>query len=568
MLLEMRIENFILIDSLNLTFSNGLNVFTGETGAGKSMIIGAINAGLGGKVSGDLIRKGASKAVVQLAFTADNLEVSNLLLDVGIEIEDDLIVITREILPSNRSVIRLNDRVITLSTLKLLSDVLIDVHGQHEHQTLLYPKNHLKYLDLMGPKSHTNLLSSVDRAYNVIKKVQHKITEVNQLNQGDVDINYLKYQITEIDAIQITSKDEDELEDKYTYYKNIEAIFQNSQNISKILNSDDDTSGVKEMLDTSVKLLSDISNFDPKLGTFLQQLNDIVYQVDDMQSEFRNYIDTLDVNESEMYEVEQRMNAINDLKLKYGRTVSEILDKREQLQMQLEKVVHRDDILKELNKDLKESKKTYIIHAKALQLSRLDLKSKFENSVLGELEHLNMKSSEFEVFFNDTNLNDGEFRLSPLGFDLVEFKISTNPGMPLKPLAKIASGGEISRIMLAIKIVLSQQDIIETLIFDEVDTGISGATAITVGEKIHQITKDYQVLCITHLPQIAVMGDTHFLISKSVENGLGITKVYNLNELDKHIEIARMLSGDDQSTTAKQNAKEMLDKAYHYKSIS
>ncbi len=568
MLLEMRIENFILIESLNLTFSKGLNVFTGETGAGKSMIIGAINAGLGGKVSADLIRSGANKALIQLVFSVDDDEIIEILSDVGIELEGGLVIITREIHPSNRSVVRLNDRVITLATLKQLSDVLIDIHGQHEHQTLLYPKNHLKYLDLMGSVEHLKLMSLVESSYLHIKKLNHEIQELIDSGNADVDVNYLKFQIDEIDALQLTAEDETSLEEKFEYYKNIETIFQNTQNVLQTLGGEDDTTGVKEMIQSSIKFVSDISSFDPKLESYLQQLNDVLYQIDDLQSEFRHYIDGLDIDESEMYEVEQRMNAINELKLKHGRKVADIIEKRNLLSEQLNQAVHRDEILKEMNKKIQDAKKIYIVQSKKLQKSRLQLKSIFETSVLKELSLLNMKTCQFEVSFKDTTLGDGEYRLSPNGFDVIEFVISTNPGMGLKPLVKIASGGEISRIMLAIKIALSHHDVINTLVFDEVDTGISGGTAIIVGEKIYKITNDYQVICITHLPQIAVMGDYHFLISKSVDDGLGITHVHHLNDQQKLEEIARMLSGDDQSHTAKQNAKEMLGKAHHYKNIS
>jgi len=568
MLLEMRIENFILIESLNLTFSKGLNVFTGETGAGKSMIIGAINAGLGGKVSAEQIRVGANKALIQLVFSVDNDEIIEILREIGIDLEGDLVIITREIHPSNRSVVRLNDRVITLSTLKQLSNVLIDIHGQHEHQTLLYPKNHLKYLDLMGSTDHLKLMSLVETSYTQIKKMQNDIQTLMDSGNADVDVNYLKFQIDEIDALQLTEADETSLEEKFEYYKNIETIFQNTQSVVQTLGGEDETIGVKEMIQSSIKFVSDISGFDSKLDDYLQQLNDVLYQIDDLQSEFRHYIDGLDVDESEMYEVEQRMNAINELKLKHGRKVSDIIEKRNLLAEQLNQAVHREEILKEMNKKIQDAKKIYILQSKELQKSRLKLKKNFETCVLKELALLNMKTCQFEVSFKETTLSDGEYRLSPNGFDSIEFIISTNPGIDLKPLVKIASGGEISRIMLAIKIALSHHDVINTLVFDEVDTGISGGTAIIVGEKIHEITNDYQVICITHLPQIAVMGDYHFLISKSVDEGLGITHVRHLSDQQKLEEVARMLSGDEQSHTAKQNAKEMLEKAYQYKSIS
>jgi DNA repair protein RecN (Recombination protein N) len=269
-----------------------------------------------------------------------------------------------------------------------------------------------------------------------------------------------------------------------------------------------------------------------------------------------------------MFEVEQRMNAISELKLKYGKSISDIMERRTDIAEKLERAEHRDQILDQLMERLLSAKRTYVSKAKALQSSRKQLTGRFTSHVLEELEVLNMAGCKFEVGFVEKRLNDGEYRLSPNGFDDVEFLIATNPGMNVKPLAKIASGGEISRVMLAIKIALSHYDSIKTLIFDEVDTGISGKTAIVVGEKIHQITSEYQVLCITHLPQIAVMADSHFRILKSVDDEFGVTEVVQLSENDQLSEIARMLSGISESNTARQNALEMLEKANSFKNIS
>jgi len=560
MLIEIRIENFILIESLNLSLDKGLNVFTGETGAGKSMIIGAINAGLGGKVSADLIRSGAPKSVVQLVFSIDNPSIFSSIEEMGIDMEDDLLIITREILPSNRSVIRLNDRVITISTLKSLSDLLIDIHGQHEHQSLLYPRNHLKYLDLMGDESHQALISEVQDLYTEIKRIQLEIEKISDTESGD--INYLRYQLQEINTLNLTSEDENNLEEKYEYYKHLELIFQNTQSITEILSGDQSTN-VKEMLQTVSKLLNSIAAYDPKLENYTSQINDVMYQIDDLQSEFRHYLDGLDVDEREMYETEERMNAVNELKLKYGKTVHDILVKRSEINDQLDKALRRDEIIADLNKAIVSARKDYIEKSKQLQSSRRVLKDQFIPQVIKELSVLNMGSCQFEIAFVERKLPDGEYRLSPNGFDDIEFMISTNLGMPVKPLSKIASGGEISRIMLAIKIALAHHDVISTLVFDEVDTGISGNTAIVVGEKIYEITTNYQVICITHLPQIAVMGERHFLIQKD----LGRTEVIELDEDDRLSEIARMLSGMSTSHTSRQNAKEMLEKAVNTKRI-
>jgi len=422
----------------------------------------------------------------------------------------------------------------------------------------------MKYLDLMGDKSHINLIDQVKEAYNNIKSVQRKIEELSI--DENVDVNYLKFQLQEIDALNLTEDDENNLENKYKYYKNLENIFTNTSGVLQIV-SGEEAFGVKEMLEKASTLLGEVSSFDDTLMKYQESFSDIIYRLEDIQSDVRRYVDNLDVDEQEMFEVEERMNAINELKVKYGRSIEDILIKRDELDKKLLVATQRENMLEALNHEIIELKREYVSVAKELQKSRHDLKKNFESLVIEELAVLNMNNCKFNAEFVERKLQDGEYKLSPNGFDEVEFMISTNPGMPIKPLAKIASGGEISRIMLAIKIALSQHDIINSLVFDEVDTGISGKTAIVVGEKIHKLTSDYQVLCITHLPQIAVMADKHFYINKAVSNGMGITDVETLDSVKQLTEIARMLSGTG-SDTAKQNAKEMLEQAQLYKDIS
>lgn len=562
MLLEMRIKNFILIESLNLSFHKGLNIFTGETGAGKSMIIGAINVGLGEKVSPDVVRKGADKATVQLVFSIEEPEVLALLESHDIHVDDKILIITRDIFTSNRSVVRINDRVSTLQTLKELSDLLIDVHGQHEHQTLLYPRNHLRYLDLLGDDAHLKLKGKVAASYQEIKRIQGELEHV--ISSGSYDTEYLKFQLNEIESLNLTEDDEENLEAKYKYYKNIEEIFQNTQSIISIFS---DTDGVKDLIQKSMNLVQNMMDFEEKMKKYDEQLNEVYYLVDDLSTEFRHYLEQLDVDEEEVYQVESRMNAINELKIKYGKSIQDILETKRSIEEKLEQSLHRTSIIESLEAQMKEAKKTYILDAKSLSEKRRDLKSSFETQVIQELELLNMGVCQFEIRFIERILDEGEYRLSPNGFDDIEFLISTNPGMPLKPLAKIASGGEISRIMLAIKIALSNNDVIKSLVFDEVDTGISGQTAVAVSKKIHEITKNYQVICITHLPQIAVMADSHLLIYKSVQSDISLTDVVELDHHEKLTEVARLLSGTD-SETAQENAREMLEQAQTHKNIS
>lgn len=567
MLLEMGIENFILIKKLNISFTNGLNVFTGETGAGKSMIIGGINIGLGEKISDDVVGIFGDKAVIQLVFSVENPEVSEILVSNGIDLEDQMLIITREIFPSHRSVVRMNGRVVTLSVLKEVSSHLIDIHGQHAHQALLYPKNHLHYLDLMGDNTHDRLIKSVEKSYKRIKDLESQIKDIEE-DQSPVDEDYLSFQIQEIDALNLKEDEDEALSQKYGYYKNIEMIFKNMQQIYDAFSGDDNPYSIKDTSTKCSQLMQPVAAFDPVLTDLSDNLQSLVYQIDDIGLEIRRYIEGLEVDEAEMHEVESRMNAVNDLKLKHGKTITDILNKRDKLQKQLSDKLGKQDQLNHFRKLLMDEKKIYLDQAQKLHESRHQLVADFENHVMDEMSLLNMIDGQFKVDFQDNNLEAGAYRLSKNGFDQVSFLISTNPGMALSPLSKVASGGEISRMMLAIKMALAHHDEVRTLVFDEVDTGISGATALVVGEKMHQLTINYQVLLITHLAQIAIMADQHFMIDKVIEGQRTETKVRTLNSSERQKEIARMLSGDETSKISIENAQEMMENAQKFKALS
>jgi len=564
MLLEMSIENFILIRQLSLSFNKGLNVFTGETGAGKSMIIGGINAGLGEKIQGDVVGFNADKAVIQLVFQVESRAVLDLLNQVGVDLEDDILIISREIFPSHRSVVRMNGRIVTLAVLKEVSAYLLDIHGQHAHQALLYPKNHLYYLDLMGDQSHQTLLREVEVAYAAVKTAQAAIKE-HEDKIVDVDVDYLRFQINEIDSLNLKPEDEEGLEQKYAYYKNMEEIFSTIQQVQGAFTSDDHPYGLKDIITQCSQWIHKISSYDGRLSEIADQIDGLMYQIDDLNGDLRQYADHLDVDEEEMYQVEARMNEINTLKIKHGTTIDVIINKRNHLMETLQEAENYEAISFELHEDIKAKKKDYLESAGALHDSRLILKEVFENKVTAEMKMLNMAHGQFEVSFQENQLSPGAYKLSKLGIDDISFNISTNPGMPLGPLSKIASGGEISRIMLAIKMALAHNDQVTTLVFDEVDTGISGHTARIVGEKMHLMTKNYQVILITHLPQITVMADHHFKIDKMVVNGLTESSVFTVNSDLQLKEIARMLSGNEDSQVAIQNAEEMIMNARLFK---
>ncbi|MBN2796854.1 MAG: DNA repair protein RecN [Clostridia bacterium] len=562
MLRELRIENFILITKLHLNFNKGLNIFTGETGAGKSMIIGAINAGLGEKVNSDCIRIGAEKAEVQLIFDIEDQEVSNGIKALGVEMEDTLLIVTRVILPSNRSTIRLNDRVVTLSTLNEVGKLLMDIHGQHAHQGLLYPKNHLKYLDMMGSSNHQADLEQVFTSYHTIKQIQQKLEHLVNLSP-EYDADYLSYQLNEIDALNLTEEDDEPLTQKYEYYKHLETIHSHVSQLSQLFSADEGYS-IKDMLQTGISLIQPIHSYDEQLDRIHGALHNMMYAADDAFSELRHFMDNMEVDEEEMRYVEERVNTINHLKMKHGKKITDILEKREEINRRLKEIEQHANEIQFLEQQLVSEKRNYLKAAKALSESRQQITKLFVQGVTVELDVLNMKDSIFDIKFFENTLNEGEYRLSPYGLDQVEFMISTNPGMPIGPLSKIASGGEMSRIMLAIKLALAHHDAIDTLVFDEVDTGISGHTARVVGEKLYDVSSNYQVLCITHLPQIAAMADEHFLIQKNSYDASTETSVLSLNSEERKRELARMLSGQV-SEVSLRNAEEMVADANRIK---
>lgn len=559
MLLEIRIENFILIKELNIAFSDHLNIFSGETGAGKSMIFGALNVGLGEKANGDCVRSGSNKAIVQLVFDVSDPVVLKILEKFEIELEDGMLIITREVHTSGRTVIRINDRIYTLGALREITAHLIDIHGQHAHQSLLYPKNHIDLLDLMGDTSHADIKKSVKDSHTSIKEIQNEINRISNRNDGDIDVNYLKYQINEIDSLNITEEDENGLEEKYSYYKNIESIQTAVQSALAIVSGSHESSGLKELAGLAINSIDSVVSYDSKVEPILSNLNNVFYNLEDINTDLRQYLDNIDIDEEEFYVIEQRMNSINELKLKYGKSIDLILKKRESLKEQLSISESKDKMLEDLENKLQEEKLKFKKIALELSNKRNKLSAEFSNEVVKQLKMLNMPNSDFAV-----NLETDDELCTQNGIDKAEFIISTNPGMPLKPLAKIASGGEISRVMLAIKIALASVDQMESLVFDEVDTGISGSTAITVGEKLSEISRFYQVICITHLPQIAIMADAHFLISKNINDSSASTNVTKLTTDTQSAEIARMLSGDTNDHKSLENAKDMLKRANRY----
>lgn len=564
MLLSLNVNNYAIIDKLNIDFDEGLNIITGETGAGKSIIIGALSLVLGQKARLDNIKTGADKASIQAMFTLpNNNELKELLDELLIDYSDDSLILSREISVKGRNVCRINSSLVNVSTLKQVGSYLIDIHGQNEHQKLLNPKTHLSFLDSYGYSKIFKDLEDVQSLYNTYKKNLKEYNDVIALAKSDKeDYDRFKREFDEIDEIELQASDEEELLKR-------EKILVNSQNIHSDINSsysllNDNDPSVSYALSEVEKMLSNVYKYDEGVKESLDMVSESKTLIDEVIFTLRDYKDSLVFDPNELNEIESKLNKINNLKKKYGATILDILEYKEQLVDKLDLINNYDEKIISLKERLNNSKKEYIEKSKILSTKRKEIAKEFCDKVSENLEILSMKGTVFTAKFIDLLTQE---KFSSHGIDDINFLISTNAGESLKPLNKIASGGEISRIMLSFKRILSEEDNIECLIFDEIDTGISGQTANIVGKQMWQLSKNHQILAITHLPQIAVMGDSNYFIKKEVNEGKTSTSFTRLNQEEKANEIVRMISGEMESENAYSYSVEMLDNANNIKNL-
>jgi DNA repair protein RecN (Recombination protein N) len=567
MLLELNIENFVLIENVNINFTEGFNVLSGETGAGKSIVIDAISIALGGKSNKNYVRTGKQKAVIQIVFAFNDERLKRLLDEYGIDCEDNIIILNREIFGTGKSISRINGRIVQLAFAKKVAKMLIDIHGQHEHQSLLYTENHLHMLDLFGNEVLLKDLEMVKRKYNELKEIERKLESIDQNDkERERRIDLIKFQIEEIDSCNLKIDEDSDLSREFDLLKNSEEIFSivhdSYDRISAGLNENQSiTSALSEILANFEK----IANFDDAIMDFNKELQDIFYRLQDIATDMRLYGENITYDSEALFEVEKRLDTINNLKRKYGNTIEEILEYREQLYNELKELEDSANTIKTLKGKIEGIKKEFIEISNRLSLQRKKIAKNFESKMIQELKDLNFENAEFKVSITPYLHKDNGLYFTKYGIDKVEFLISTNPGEPLKSLSKVASGGEMSRIMLAMKVILAKIDNISTLIFDEIDTGISGKTANVVGEKIALISKTHQTICITHLPQIAVMADSHMFIKKIVSNNETKTLINKLDTKDRINEISRLIGGNQITELTLNHAKEMLNMADNIK---
>ena len=545
MLIELHIKNLALIKKADIYFKEGLSVLSGETGAGKSILIDSINLALGAKANKDIIRVGENEGFVELIFTLDEKRKEKLKA-MDISFEDDILILTRKI-STSRSVCRINDETVTLGKLREITDTLIDIHGQHEHQSLLSAGNNLVLLDSFCPKELSKLKSELSNDYGELKKINQRIQEGidERLRKREIDI--LDFEINEIKDAKIKENEEEELEQVFKKGKNISKI---NDVLVELLSELEN-----ESIGNNIRDVFDIASLDDSLNVVVSNLNTIEDLISETIHYTNRYLDSLEYNEREYDKVIERLDTIRHIKSKYSNDyhkIQELLKEKEN-RLSFLKDFGEEVIL--LRKSAAKLEESILEKCTLISTMRKEVAVKLTGRIKEELEDLNFLGVEFEIRFTKKD------KISRDGYDAVDFLISTNPGQPMKPLQMVASGGELSRIMLALKTVFASSDDIQTLIFDEIDTGISGKTAVKVGEKLMNISKGRQVLCISHLPQIAVMADQNLFISKSTDGKTTQTNIDLLDKEGKIKEIARLIGGNNLTEGVLKTAREMIQEA-------
>jgi len=566
MLVELSIKDFAIIDNIKINFTKGLNVITGETGSGKSILIEALGMILGSRTSKDFIRTGCDKAVLEGVFYIEDLSTLRPILnDLSIDIDhDNLLIITKEIFANGPSLSKVNGRAMNLTMLKTITTKLVDIFGQHEHQSLLDINNHQLLVDAFGDEDFTSLKSTIKELYDELQEEKKKIKSLSMdSGERDREIDILRFQIEEIDEANLTMEDEHSIEAEFKKLSNINKISQSVELALSYLDSDDyDFQGAINLVNKSLSLVSSAKEFDEKLESFFNRLSEINYELQDINRELNYYLNSIDIDMERLNYLHERIDLVNKLKRKYGNSIDSIFKFRDEAEERLNKLLNFEKEYENSLSRIKELEEKLDKNCSKLSEMRKKIANILEENVKAELSQLNMSNVDFKVDFIRTA------QFTPQGFDKIEFLISTNPGEGLKPLSKIISGGEMSRIMLAFKSILAFLDKIPTLIFDEIDAGISGRTAQIVGEKIYNISKKHQVICISHLPQIAALADSHFVINKVSKANRTISEVSRLSDQERVEEMARLIGGVDLTTTTLKHASEMIEMSKKLKNNS
>ena len=552
MLVSLHVKNLALMEEAEVEFGNGLNILSGETGAGKSIIIGSINLALGEKAPKEMLREQAEYALVELIFRVENQEQRKLLEEMDIFPENDEVIMSRRITPS-RSVGKINSETVSASCMRKAASFLIDIHGQHEHQSLLHKKKHLEILDEYGKEQLEEKKKILKQRYQEYQDIQEEKQRALSEGEGrDRELSFLEYEIQEIEDANLVPGEDEELEASYRKMANNRKIMEAAGSAYEMTGG---SGSATEQLGRALKELQTVAEYDPKLEGLCVQLGEVDSLLNDFNRELSGYISEEEFEEEVFYEVEKRLDEVNHLKDKFGGSMEAVLEAKEEKKQKYSRLKDYEQYLEQLEKRLEKSKAALQNVSRDVSRIRKKYAKELSKEVQAALVDLNFLDVQFTMEIRETE------RFTSNGKDEAEFLISTNPGEPLKPLGKVASGGELSRIMLAIKTILAESDEIETLIFDEIDAGISGRTAQMVAEKMNVIGRNHQVICITHLPQIAAMADYHFLIRKDVVNHVTVSNISLLEESESITELGRMLGGVKITDKVMESAREMKELA-------
>lgn len=555
MLVGLHVKNLALIEEAELSFTKGLNIITGETGAGKSILIGSINAALGGKVSADFIRNGAEYGLVELNFLVDNPHTIEALKELDVvDVESGEVLLSRKI-TAGRSTIKVNGEQKSVAEVKKIASLLIDIHGQHEHQSLLNKINYIPIIDKYAKEELAEYKLNLAEEYNRYKECKKRCEEFN-LDPDNIkrEIAFMEYEINEIETANVVENEDSILEENFQIYNNSKKIMDGINEAKSYLT--ENTYNASDAISRSIRAVSQAAEYDPKnLNNILSQLTDLEDILNGLNADIENYCEKMEFDEEEFQNIGDRLSIINSLKAKYGNSIREILDYKKSKLDKFREYENYEINKQEAIKAMEESRRKVLEICELVTIIRRKAAETLSEKIKEALLELNFLDVRFNIVINESET------FNENGNNEAEFLISTNPGQVMAPLSRVASGGELSRVMLAIKTVLSDKDEIEALIFDEIDTGISGRTAQMVAVKLAQNSMNHQVICITHLPQIASMADSHFMIEKVAEKETTYTHITTLAKDESIFELARLLGGSSITTNVVNNAKEMLELA-------
>lgn len=558
MLASLHVKNMALIKEVEVEFGKGLNIMTGETGAGKSIVIGAVNIALGTGNFKDYVQEDADYALVELVFVTENPAIRRKLQEQELPFEDNEVIITRRY-RGGRATSKVNGEIVPVSFVRELAGELIDIHGQHEHQSLLYEKNHLGILDAFARVEIGDRLAKCRELHRHYVKAKRQWKEaVSDAGDRAKELDFLEFETQEIESAMLMVGEDEELESSYRLMTNGQKILEALSETGSLTGASG-YSGAGDEIGRAVRTLDGVQNYDESLAELAGSLAELEVLLSDFNRSLSEYMDRFTFDEQQLHETEERLDLINRLKTKYGNSIEEILASAKEKSDRIEILNHYEDYIEKLREDYERSRAEFLKTADEISAIRKKYANILAEKIRNALVDLNFLDVRFEIAFQECA------EPTENGKDEICFMISTNPGLPLRPLANVASGGELSRIMLAIKAVMADKDAVETLIFDEIDTGISGRTAQKVSEKMAVIAKSHQVLCITHLAQIAAMADQHYIIEKKPANSKTVTNIGLLSEEESIEELARILGGAKITETVLENAREMKELAKNTK---